>query len=87
VATTVIDLLTDPSILEAAWGYFDEQTAETKWESLIPDGVDPMIEIYENKMNLYRLQLEKLRYDPTRYDSYLDQLGVQYPTLQRPEGS
>jgi len=87
VATTVIDLLTDPSILEAAWDYFDEQTAEVKWESLIPDGVDPMVEIYENKMNLYRPELEKLRYDPSRFSSYLEQLGVEYPTLKKPEGS
>jgi len=87
VATTVIDLLTDPSILEAAWDYFNEQTAEVKWESLIPDGVDPMVEIYENKMNLYRPQLEKLRYDPTRFSTYLEQLGVEYPILKKPEGS
>jgi aminobenzoyl-glutamate utilization protein B len=87
VATTVIDLLTDPSILEAAWDYFNEQTAEVKWESLIPDGVDPMVDIYENKMNLYRPVLEKLRYDPTRFSTYLEQLGVAYPTLKKPEGS
>ena len=83
VATTVIDLLTDPSILEAAWEYFNEQTAEVTWESLIPDGVDPMVEIYENKMNLYRPELEKLRYDPSRYSTYLEQLGVKYPTLKK----
>jgi aminobenzoyl-glutamate utilization protein B len=87
VATTVIDLLTDPSILEAAWDYFNEQTAEVKWESLVPDGVDPMVEIYQNKMDLYRPELEKLRYDPTRYPTYLEQLGVKYPTLKKPEGS
>jgi aminobenzoyl-glutamate utilization protein B len=46
-----------------------------------------MVEIYENKMNLYRPELEKLRYDPTRYSSYLEQLGVKYPTLKKPEGS
>jgi len=31
--------------------------------------------------------LEPLRYDPTRFDSYLEQLGVRYPTLERPGGS
>jgi aminobenzoyl-glutamate utilization protein B len=26
-------------------------------------------------------------YDPDRYGSYLEQLGVSYPTLRQPDGS
>jgi aminobenzoyl-glutamate utilization protein B len=32
-------------------------------------------------MRLYRPELEKLIYDETRFDTYLEQLGVVYPTL------
>jgi aminobenzoyl-glutamate utilization protein B len=33
-------------------------------------------------MQRYRPELEKLRYDPTRFDTYLEQLGIQYPTVR-----
>jgi aminobenzoyl-glutamate utilization protein B len=29
--------------------------------------------------------LEELKYDPTRFDTYLEQLGISYPTLERPD--
>jgi aminobenzoyl-glutamate utilization protein B len=32
----------------------------------------------------FREQLRPLRYDPTRYDTYLEQLGVEYPTVRKP---
>ena len=86
-AATVIDLLTRPQILEAAREYFEEQTRDTKWESLIPDGVVPMIEIYEEKMARYRPELERLRYDPSQYSNYLEQLGITYPTVRASDGS
>jgi aminobenzoyl-glutamate utilization protein B len=31
--------------------------------------------------NTYRPQLEKFYYDPTKYNTYLEQLGITYPTL------
>ena len=35
-------------------------------------------------MKLFRPELEKLIYDPTKYETYLDQLGVVYPTVDPP---
>jgi aminobenzoyl-glutamate utilization protein B len=80
-AMTVIDLMTTPKIIEDARAYFAEQTREQKWESLIPRDAKPPIEFNKEKMDRFRPALEKLRYDPSKYSTYLEQLGVKYPTL------
>jgi len=81
-AMTALDLLLKPEILAAARQYFAEQTKEVKWKSLIPEGTQPPIHLNREKMERFRPQLEKLRYDP-RKGTYLEQLGIKYPTLKR----
>ncbi len=84
-AMTAIDLLTNPKLLADAWSYFrDLQTRDVKWQPLIPPGTKPFITINDERMARYRPALEKLRYDPKKYGSYLEQLGVRYPTTERP---
>ena len=57
-------------------------TKDTKWQSLIPLDTKPPIHFNKEKMERVRPQLQKLRYDPTRYKTYLEQLGIDYPTVQ-----
>ncbi len=84
-AMTAIDLLTNPKLLADAWSYFrDVQTKDVKWQPLIPPGTKPYVTINDERMARYRPALEKLRYDPKKYGSYLEQLGVKYPTTERP---
>jgi len=45
-------------------------------------GSKPPIHFNKEKMERVRPQLQKLRYDPTRYKTYLEQLGIDYPTVQ-----
>jgi aminobenzoyl-glutamate utilization protein B len=78
-AMTALDLLTRPEILKAANGYFAEQTKSTKWQSLIPVDSKPPVYLNKEKMERVRPQLDKLRYDPSKYATYLEQLGVPYP--------
>jgi aminobenzoyl-glutamate utilization protein B len=33
-------------------------------------------------MAQYRDQMRKLYFDPSRYDNYLEQLGIKYPTVR-----
>lgn len=80
-AMTVIDLMLTPKLIEDARAYFAEQTKEQKWVSLIPVDAKPPIEFNKEKMDKFRPALNKLRYDPSKYATYLDQLGVKYPTL------
>lgn len=83
-AMTVLDLLTKPELVRAAKEYFVEQTKGTTWQSLIPPGTKPPITLNKDKMERFAPELRKLRYDPSRYRTYLEQLGIAYPTA-RPE--
>lgn len=83
-AMTVMDLLTDPGLLAAAKAYFAEQTKTEKWQSLIPADTAPPVYLNRERMERVRPQLEKLRYDPGKFRTYLEQLGVEYPTARRP---
>jgi aminobenzoyl-glutamate utilization protein B len=82
-AMTAIELFADPGLVEKAWEYFREQTKDTKWESLIPADVAPPVYLNKEKMERYGPELKKLRYDPSKYNTYLEQLGIQYPTVRR----
>jgi len=85
IAMTAVDLLLDPALVEEAWRYHREvQTKDYKWISLIPEDTEPPIFLNEERMKLFRPELEKLIYDPTKYETYLDQLGVVYPTVDPP---
>ncbi len=82
MAMTALDLLLRPELLESARAYFAEQTKETKWKPLIPEGTQPPVELNRERMERFRPQLKPLRYDPSRYRTYLEQLGIKYPTLR-----
>jgi aminobenzoyl-glutamate utilization protein B len=81
-AMTALDLLTRPELLAAARAYFRDQTKEVKWVSLVPEGTQPPIKLNKEKMERFRPALEKLRFDPSKYKTYLEQLGVKYPTVR-----
>jgi aminobenzoyl-glutamate utilization protein B len=85
IAMTAIDLLVDAELLAEAKQWFEEETLkEYRWESLIPLDTPPPIHLNEERMARFRPLLEPLRYDPSRYATYLEQLGVRYPTTARP---
>ena len=83
VATTVIDFLTQPSLLVKAKDYFENvQKKNGEYIQLIPDDAPPPIFLNKEIQSEFREELEKFYYDETKYDSYLEQLGVKYPTLR-----
>jgi aminobenzoyl-glutamate utilization protein B len=85
VALTAIEALARPDLVEEAWTYHREVTTKDyTWESLLPEGTEPPIFLNAEKMERYRPLLEPLKYDPSRFDTYLEQLGVTYPTLEKP---
>lgn len=85
LAMTAMDVLSTPHLVNSAWQYFrDVTTRDFKWTSLMPPGTMPPVEINRRKMAEYRPTLEKLVYDPSRYATYLEQLGIVYPTLRKP---
>jgi aminobenzoyl-glutamate utilization protein B len=82
-AMTVLDLLTKPEIIKQAWIYFnDVQTKDTKYTPLIARDTLPAIWLNKATDDEFRPQLKKLYYDPSRYATYLEQLGIKYPTVR-----
>ena len=83
VATTVIDFLTQPKLLVSAKDYFQNiQSKETKYKPMITEKDPPPIYLNEAIMKQFRPQLEKFYFDETKYDTYLEQLNIEYPTLK-----
>jgi aminobenzoyl-glutamate utilization protein B len=82
-AMTLLDLLTKPELLTAAWDYFNNvQTKDQKYVPFIRPEDHPHIELNTAIMDKYAPQLEKYYYDSSKYPTYLDQLGIHYPTLR-----
>lgn len=83
IAATMLDLIQDQSLVRDARIYFDDvQTAEVQYEPFIGPDDDPAIEKNAEIMAQYKPLLEELYYDPSRFDTYLDQLGIEYPQLE-----
>jgi len=51
--------------------------------ALIRPQDQPAIELNKDTMARYREQMKKYYYDPTKYKTYLEQLGIQYPTVRK----
>jgi aminobenzoyl-glutamate utilization protein B len=83
-AMTALDFMLKPELVKQAWDYFNNvQTKEIKYQPLINPSDQPAIEMNKEKMELFAPQLKKYHYDPAKYKTYLEQLGVQYPTVRK----
>jgi aminobenzoyl-glutamate utilization protein B len=84
VALTVLDILLKPELVTAAWDYFrNVQTKEVKYEPLLRPQDQPAIWLNRKIMGEYRSELRKYYFDPSKYKTYMEQLGITYPTLRR----
>jgi aminobenzoyl-glutamate utilization protein B len=88
MALTMVDLVMKPALVDEAWKYFrDVQTKDLKYTPLIRPQDTPAIELNSETMGKYRTEMKKFYYDPTRYKTYLEQLGIAYPTVRATESS
>jgi aminobenzoyl-glutamate utilization protein B len=84
-AMTVVDLLTRPELIASAWEYFRTvQTKDTTYVPFIAAETLPPTWLNKDTLDRYRPDLRKFYYDPAKYTTYLEQLGVTYPTLAQP---
>lgn len=82
-AMTVLDILSTPKLVTDAWDYFtNEQTKTTKYYPLIGPNDQPPIWLNREILLRYREDMKKFYYDPKKYNSYLEQLGITYPTVR-----
>jgi aminobenzoyl-glutamate utilization protein B len=81
-AMTLLDLILQPRLVSDARAYFtDVQTKTVKYRPLMAPSDQPAIWLNAEKMARYREAMRKFYYDPTKYASYLEQLGITYPTV------
>ena len=84
IAMTVVDLLTRPELLREAKTYFtDVQLKNNKVLPLLAETDMPQTQINHDTMDRYRPQMRAYYYDSAKYDTYLDQLGVKFPTIAK----
>src|SRR5262249_51051914 len=84
-AMTLYDLITKPELLAAAKDYFvNVQTKDVKYRALVRAEDKPAIWMNKGTMEKYRPAMQKYYYDASKYSTYLEQLGLKYPTLTKP---
>jgi aminobenzoyl-glutamate utilization protein B len=82
-ALTMLDLLTQPKIIADAWVYFrNVQTKDVKYKSFLGPNDRPATFLNADIMAKYRPLMQKYYYDPTKFATYMDQLGIKYPTTR-----
>lgn len=83
-ALTALDFLMQPEKVKQAWDYFNNvQTKDIKYQPLINPTDKPAIDLNKEKMEKFAPQLKKYYFDSTKYKTYLEQLGIQYPTVRK----
>ncbi len=83
-AMTALDFLLQLELVKQAWDYFNNvQTREIKYQPLINPTDKPAVDLNKEKMEKFAPQLKKFYFDSTKYKTYLEQLGIQYPTVRK----
>jgi aminobenzoyl-glutamate utilization protein B len=83
-AMTMLDLLLTPQIITDAHDYFaNVQTKTVKYQPFFAATDKPPIWLNAEIMAKYRPEMSKFYYDPKKYGSYLEQLGITYPTVRK----
>jgi len=82
-ALTMLDILSKPDLLTKAWAYFkDVQTKETHYTPLIRPEDKPAVWLNQKIMAEHRPQMKQYYFNPAKYKTYLEQLGIKYPTVR-----
>jgi aminobenzoyl-glutamate utilization protein B len=82
-AMTMLDILLHPELVKNSWDYFrNVQIKDVKYKSFLRPDDKPAIWLNEKTMAKYRDQMKQLYYDADKYPTYLDQLGIKYPTVK-----
>jgi aminobenzoyl-glutamate utilization protein B len=81
---TILDILRTPQIVTDAWDYFNTvQTKDIKYKPFFAPTDKPPIHLNADIMAQYRPEMRKYYYDPKKFKSYLEQLGIEYPTVRK----
>jgi aminobenzoyl-glutamate utilization protein B len=80
---TTLDLLLEPELLEAARAYFAEvQTKDVQYDPFEGPQDMPAVDLNAETQAEFSEAVAEYYYVPSRFDTYLEQLGVDYPTVE-----
>ena len=80
VALTILDLVTTPKLVTDAKDYFENvQLKDQKHDPVLTASDKPAIHLNAEIMEQMRPKMEPFYYNPKKYKTYLDQLGIKYP--------
>jgi aminobenzoyl-glutamate utilization protein B len=83
-AMTLLDLITKPQLVAAAWDYFHNvQTKDTKYKTFLRPTDQPALFLNKRIMDEFRPRMKEQYYNPAKYNTYLEQLGITYPTVRQ----
>ena len=84
LARSALELFLTPKLVEQSLAYFrDVQTRNGRYQPFIDADDPPATWLNAGIMSEFRPKLQPFYYDETRFDSYLEQLGITYPTIRR----
>jgi aminobenzoyl-glutamate utilization protein B len=82
-ALTLFDLITEPALVASAKAYFtDVETKDQHYQPFLRPTDKPSIWLNQATMDKYRPEMKKYYYDASKYSSYMEQLGIKYPTVR-----
>lgn len=82
LAMTVLDIMTTPSLVTEAKKFQQEvQFAEDTYAPVLSATDTPGIHLNTEIMARMRPAMQPFYYDPSKYGSYLEQLGIAYPAM------
>ena len=82
-ALSLLDILLTPRLVADARDYFvNVQTKDKKYVSLLAETDEPSTFLNGEIMAKYRELMRPFYYDPKKYASYMEQLGIVYPTTR-----
>jgi aminobenzoyl-glutamate utilization protein B len=77
-------MLYNKKIIEDAKTYFNQvQTKDQKYIPFISEKDPAPIHLNKEIMDQYRDRMKPFYYEPTKYGTYLEQLGIKYPMLTK----
>jgi aminobenzoyl-glutamate utilization protein B len=86
LARTALEMFLTPKHVDNGWAYFrDVQTKDTEYTPFIGPDDPPAIWLNTHIMAEFRPKLQQFYYDETKFDTYLEQLGITYPTIKKEE--
>lgn len=82
-ALTILDIVLRPELVKNSWDYFNNvQTKDSKYKTFLRPNDQPALWLNQKIMERYRPEMKKLYYDASKYNTYLEQLGIKYPTVR-----